>query len=61
VFSSVLVLQVRGHLQGCRKIHGVSGVAGGATKFLLGKGICLIEGGQVNEGKPLDDKMPVVS
>jgi hypothetical protein len=34
-------LQVRGHLQGCRKIHGALGMAGGAAKFLLGKGDAL--------------------
>ncbi len=39
----------------------MSGVAGGTAKFLLGKGMRLIEGVQVNEGKSLDDKMPVVS
>jgi hypothetical protein len=61
VFSSVLFSQVRGHLQGCGKIHEASGVAGGAAEFLLGEGMRLIEGVQVNEGESLDDKMPVVS
>jgi hypothetical protein len=61
MFSSVLFLQVRGHLQGCGKNHGASGVARGAAKFLLGKGMHSIEGVQVNEGESLDNKMPVVS
>jgi hypothetical protein len=61
VFSSILVLQVRGHLQGCGKIHGASGVAGGAANFLLGEGKRLIEGVQVNKGESLDNKTPVVS
>jgi hypothetical protein len=60
-FSSIFFLQVRGHLQGCRKNHGALGVARGAAKFLLDKGMCLIEGVQANEGKSLDNKMPVVS
>jgi hypothetical protein len=61
VFSSVLFLQVRGHLQGLENIHGALGVAGGAAEFLLGKGMCSIKGVQVNEGESLDNKMPVVS
>ncbi len=61
MFLSILFLQVRGHLRGCGKIHGALGVARGAAKFLLGKGMRLIEGVQVNEGKSLDNKMPVVS
>ncbi len=61
MFSFILFLQVRGHLQGCGKIHGASGVAVGAAKFLLGKGMRLIKGVQVNKGKSLDNKMPVVS
>jgi hypothetical protein len=36
-------------------------VAGGAAEFLLGEGMHSIEGVQVNEGKSLDNKMPVVS
>ncbi len=61
MFLSILFLQVRGHLQGCGKIHGASGVAGGAAKFLLGEGMRSIKGVQVNEGESLDVKMPVVS
>jgi hypothetical protein len=52
---------MRGHLQGCKKNHGASGVAGGAAKFLLGKGMHLIEGVRANKGESLDNKMPVVS
>jgi hypothetical protein len=61
VFLSVLFSQVRGHLQGCRKIHGALGVAGGAVEFLLGKGMRSIKGVQVNKGISLDNKMLVVS
>ncbi len=61
MFLSVLFLQVRGHLGGCRKIHGALGVAGGAAKFLLGKRMHSIEGVQVNKGESLDNKMLVVS
>jgi hypothetical protein len=43
------------------KIHGASGVAGGAAEFLLGEKMRSIKGVQVNEGESLDNKMPVVS
>ncbi len=36
-------------------------MAGGTAKFLLGEGMRLIKGVQVNEGESLDNKMPVVS